>query len=222
MVKTGDALPADVISNPDDVIGRGLIMPVIQNEPILPMKLAPKGAGAGLPPVIPPGFRALSVRVNEVIGVAGYVLPGTRVDVVATVSPTSQQIDMTSKVILTNVLVLAAGTKIDRQTDKDKPIPVTVVTLLVNPEEAERLTLASSEGKIQLALRNPLDRETPSTRGVRPSALLGPVPIVRAWKPRPTQATAKAEPAPVSQPPMTVEMIRGDKRANEVVRQEQK
>ena len=88
-------------------------MPVIQNEPILPMKLASKEAGAGLPPAIPPGLRAVSVRVNEVIGVAGYVLPGTHVDVVATVSPTERAHDMTSKVILTNVLVLAAGTKID-------------------------------------------------------------------------------------------------------------
>ena len=103
------------------------------------------------------------MQVNEVIGVAGYVLPGTRVDVVATVSPTGNGADMTSKVILTNVQVLAAGTKIDRETDKNKPMPVSVVTMLVNPEEAERLTLASTEGKIQLALRNPLDKTIPST-----------------------------------------------------------
>ena len=80
---------------------------------------------------------------------------------------------MTSKVVLTNVQVLAAGTKIERDTDKDKPMPVSVVTLLVNPEEAERLTLASTEGKIQLALRNPLDKTMPATRGIRPAALLG-------------------------------------------------
>ncbi len=123
--------------------------------------------------MIPPGLRAVSVRVNEVIGVAGYVLPGTRVDVVATVSPSGNGADMTSKVILTNVQVLAAGTKIDRETDKNKPMPVSVVTLLVNPEEAERLTLASTEGKIQLALRNPLDKTIPATPGVRPSALFG-------------------------------------------------
>ena len=153
-----NAVPANAISDPKDVIGRGLVLPVIQNEPFLPMKLASKEAGAGLPPAIPPGLRAVSVRVNEVIGVAGYVLPGTRVDVVATVSPTGNGADMTSKVILTNVQVLAAGTKIERETDKNKPMPVSVVTLLVNPEEAERLTLASTEGKIQLALRNPLDK----------------------------------------------------------------
>jgi pilus assembly protein CpaB len=215
-----NALPGDAIHDPKDAIGRGLIMPVIQNEPILPMKLASQEAGAGLPPAIPPGLRAVSVRVNEVIGVAGYVLPGTHVDVVATVSPTERSYDMTSKVILTNVLVLAAGTKIDRQTDKDKPMPVTVVTLLVAPEEAERLTLASSEGKIQLALRNPLDREAPVTRGIKPAALLGSAPVDRpASRPRrPSMHVAEA-PRPTAEAP-TVEIIRGDKRAREVVRQE--
>ena len=214
-----NALPADVIHDPKDAVGRGLIMPVIQNEPILPMKLASKEAGAGLPPAIPPGLRAVSVRVNEVIGVAGYVLPGTHVDVVVTVSPTEKHNDMTSKVILTNVLVLAAGTKIDRMTDKDKPMPVTVVTLLVAPEESERLTLASSEGKIQLALRNPLDRDTPVTRGIKPASLLGAAPIVRVARAQASVQKAEA-PRPVADAP-TVEIIRGDKRAREVVRQEQ-
>jgi pilus assembly protein CpaB len=214
-----NAVPQAAFNNMNDVIGRGLIMPVIQNEPILPMKLASKEAGAGLPPVIPPGLRAVSVRVNEVIGVAGYVLPGTHVDVVATVSPTEKQVDMTSKVILTNVLVLAAGTKIDRETDKNKPIPVTVVTLLVAPDEAERLTLAASEGKIQLALRNPLDKTTPLTKGIRPAALLGSaVPLARAHAPQ--LQSAKAQPVVTSPEAPTVEIIRGDKRAHEVVRQE--
>src|SRR6202011_3924195 len=168
-----NAVPADAFSDPNQVMGRGIVLPIIQNEPILPMKLASKEAGSGLPPAIPPGLRAVSVRVNEVIGVAGYVLPGTRVDVVATVSPTGSGNDMTSKVVLTNVQVLAAGTKIERDTDKNKPMPVSVVTLLVDPEEAERLTLASTEGKIQLALRNPLDKTMPMTHGIRPAALLG-------------------------------------------------
>src|SRR5947209_7259501 len=184
-----NALPANVLTSPEEAIGRGLILPVIQNEPILPMKLAAKDAGAGLPPVIPPGLRAVSVRVNEVIGVAGYVLPGTRVDVVATVSPSGQNSDMTSKVILTNVQVLAAGTKIDRETDKNKPMPVTVVTLLVNPEEAERLTLSSTEGKIQLALRNPLDTDMPVTHGIRPAALFGANAPVRTGAARTRMAS---------------------------------
>jgi pilus assembly protein CpaB len=221
-----NAAPQGAFSSPDELIGRGLILPVIQNEPFLPNKLASKEEGAGLPPVIPAGLRAVSVRVNEVIGVAGYVLPGTHVDVLATVSPTDRKIDMTSKVILNNVQVLAAGTKIERDIEgNNKPIPVTVVTLLVAPEEAERLTLASTEGKIQLALRNPLDRETPSTKGIRPAALLGlDPPTVRESSPRPRVASARPPAAaPQTGPDLpTVEVIRGDKRAREVVRQEQK
>jgi pilus assembly protein CpaB len=104
--------PEGSFAKPQDVIGRGLIQPVVQNAPILEGAMPPKEAGAGLPPVIPEGMRAVSVRVNDVIGVAGYVLPGTRVDVVATVSPNDSKENTTSKVILTNVQVLAAGTKI--------------------------------------------------------------------------------------------------------------
>ena len=133
----------------------------MKNEPVLPSKLASKEAGAGLPPVIPEGMRAVSVRVNEVIGVAGYVLPGTRVDVVATASPNQERADMTSKLILSNVQVLTAGTRMEQDQEKGKPVQVTVVTLLVNPEQSERLALASTEGKIQLALRNPLDQTAP-------------------------------------------------------------
>jgi pilus assembly protein CpaB len=215
-----NSVPQFAFTEPKDVIGRGIVMPMIQNEPFLPMKLAGKDGGTGLTPAIPPGLRAVSVKVNEVIGVAGYVLPGTHVDVVATVSPTMNQSDMTTKVILTNVEVLAAGTKIERTTDKDKPIPVTVVTMLVDPEQAERLTLASTEGKIQLALRNPLDRLTPVTKGIKPAALLGatattPKPVARVG----SFSVAAAKPAAVPEP-ATVEIIRGDKRAREVVREQ--
>src|SRR5574342_1038074 len=94
------SVPMGAFTRPDDLVGRGLIQPVVANEVFLPAKLASKEAGAGLPPVIPPGYRALSVRVNDVIGVAGYVLPGTHVDVVATMNPTQQQGDMTSKIVL--------------------------------------------------------------------------------------------------------------------------
>ena len=216
-----NAAPKGAFSTADEVVGRGLILPLIENEPVLPMKLASKEEGAGLPPVIPQGLRAVSVRVNEVIGVAGYVLPGTRVDVVATVSPTDQRADITSKVILTDVQVLAAGTKIEQDAEKNKPTAVTVVTLLVDPDEAERLTLAATEGKIQLALRNPLDRTTPSTRGIKPAALLGFAPPVRQVVARNRVAAAGPTPAPSSGPDLpSVEIIRGDKRVREVVRQE--
>jgi pilus assembly protein CpaB len=219
-----NAVPANAIGDPKDVIGRGIVLPVIQNEPILPNKLAQTGVGGGLPPAIPPGLRAVSVRVNEVIGVAGYVLPGTHVDVVATVNAAAGHTEVTSKVVLTNVQVLAAGTKIERDgSDKNKPMPVSVVTLLVNPEEAERLTLASTEGKIQLALRNPLDKTMPVTQGVRPSGLLGFGAPTRAGvaRARTVAGGPSVAPVPFIPEPSTVEIIRGDKRAHEVVRQEQ-
>jgi pilus assembly protein CpaB len=210
-----DSVPAGAFGDPKDVIGRGLIQPVVQNAPVLEGQMASKEMGAGLPPVIPQGMRALSVRVNDVIGVAGYVLPGTRVDVVATVNPTDQHPDTTSKVILTNIQVITAGTKIERGGDS-KPVTVNVVTLLVDPAQSERLTLASTEGKIQLALRNPLDKGAPPTPGVKPAALLGFVPATRtASVGRRVVAVAPGAP---SQP--TVEMIRGDKRSQEVVHQE--
>jgi pilus assembly protein CpaB len=162
----------------------------------------------------------VSVKVNEVIGVAGYVLPGTHLDVVATANPTTRSEDITSKVVLSNVEVLAAGTRLEQDTKDGKPMQVTVVTMLVTPDEAERLTLASTEGKIQLALRNPLDLGTPETSGVRPGMLLGlaqqkPLPVRRAAAP--TGPTAPNAPAPPPVPPPTVEIIRGDKRVHVVV-----
>src|SRR5262249_50053265 len=142
-------------------------------------------------------MRAVSVRVNDVIGVAGYVLPGTRVDVVCTESPTNQPVDATSKVILSNVQVLTAGTRLEQDQEKGKPIQVTVVTLLVYPEQSERLALASTEGKIQLALRNPMDQGAPETPGIKPAVLLGLAQQKTAPK-APSPSTKKA-PGPVTQ-----------------------
>src|SRR5205085_947376 len=166
-------VPEGTFTQPSDVIGRGLIVPLVKNEPVLAAKLATKEAGAGRPRRIPAGRRAVSARVNEVVGVAGYVLPGNRVDVVATASPTDSHADTTSKVVLANVQVLTAGTRMEQDQEKGKPMQVTVVTLLVNPEQSERLALASTEGKIQLALRNPLDQSAPETSGIRTAGLLG-------------------------------------------------
>ena len=213
------AAPEGAFEDPAALVGRGLIASTVRNELILPGKLASKEAGSGLPPIIPAGKRAMSVRVNEVIGVAGYVLPGTHVDVVATASTSSRAEDMTSKVVLSNVEVLAAGTRLERDSKDSKPMAVTVVTLLVTPEQAERLTLVSTEGKIQLALRNPLDLETPETSGARPAMVLGGVqqrpapagPRRAAAPSQPSQTLAPAAPAP------TVEIIRGDKRSHVVV-----
>ena len=216
--------PEGAFATPEEIVGRGLIVPVVKNEPILAAKLASKDAGAGLPPVIPEGMRAVSVRVNEVVGVAGYVLPGNRVDVVATASPTDHRSDTTSKVVLHNVQVLTSGTRMEQGQDQDKPMQVTVVTLLVNPEQAERLALASTEGKIQLALRNPLDQGAPETPGIRTAGLLGSVKNANA---NPTTAARVARPRPQPQPQVTapapepapsVEMIRGDKRSVEIIK----
>src|SRR5919109_1237327 len=167
--------PEGAFARVADVVGRGVISPLVKNEPVISAKLASKEAGVGLPPVIPEGMRAVSVRVNEVIGVAGYVLPGTRVDVVATASPTNQPGDTTSKVVLANVQVLTSGTRMEQDQKDGKPMQVTVVTMLVTPEQAERLALASTEGKIQLALRNPLDQGAPATPGIKTAALVGGV-----------------------------------------------
>ena len=214
--------PEGAFSKVEDVLERGLIVPVVKNEPILGAKLASKEAGSGLPPVIPEGMRGVSVRVNEVVGVAGYVLPGNRVDVVATASPTESRSDTTSKVVLSNVQVLTSGTRMEQDQNEGKPMQVTVVTLLVNPMQAERLALASTEGKIQLALRNPLDQGTPETPGIRASGLLGgkimpnePMRASRANRPR---SQPQAEPVHVPMPAPTVEMIRGDKRSVEVIK----
>jgi pilus assembly protein CpaB len=216
-------VPQGTFSQPAELVGRGLIVPLVKNEPVLAAKLASKEAGAGLPPVIPEGMRAVSVRVNEVVGVAGYVLPGNRVDVVATATPTESRKDTTSKVVLANVQVLTAGTRMEQDQEKGKPMQVTVVTLLVNPEQSERLALASTEGKIQLALRNPMDQGAPETSGIRPAGLLGLAkqtaerpasgrPAVRAKDAAVTMAPPAPPPAP------SVEIIRGDKRATEVIR----
>ncbi len=210
--------PEGSFAKSEEIIGRGLIVSVVKGEPILAAKLASKEAGAGLPPVIPEGMRAVSVRVNEVIGVAGYVLPGSHVDVVTTQSPTNSATDTMSKVVLANVLVLTAGTRIEQDQTDNKPVQVTVVTMAVTPEQAERLALASTEGKIQLALRNPLDQSAPATPGIRPAVLLGlakgAAPVQREAR-KPGQAvTVESVAAPVP----TVEIIRGDKRATEVIK----
>jgi len=205
------SVPEGAFAQPSELVGRGLIASVVRNEPILPAKLASKEAGAGLPPIIPPGKRAVSVKVNEVISVAGYVLPGTFVDVLATASPSGRPEEMTSKIVLSQVQVLTAGTRMENQQD-GKPMQVTVVTLLVTPEESERLALASTEGQINLALRNPVDKQSPPTTGIRPGMLLGMAPA-----PRPRVAGRGPAPAPAPVPPPAVEIIRGDKREKSVV-----
>jgi pilus assembly protein CpaB len=209
----------------EGVLDRGLIAAVVENEPLTENKLAPREAGAGLPPSIPYGMRAMSVRVDEVIGVAGFVVPGTRVDVMVTISQNDESL---TRVVCSNVQVLTAGTRYDQENaqKEGEPIPSTVVTLMVSPEDAERITLAQSEGAIMLSLRNPLDTEPTETRGVRTASLFTgggsapPPPPVRASAPRPAPRPAAPTPAPAVAPPpvYTVEAIRAAKRTEETVR----
>lgn len=195
----GDAVPQNYARSTEEVIGRGLITKVLAGEPLLLTKLADKGAGGGLPIVIPEGMRALSVKVNEVIGVAGFVLPGTRVDVLVTLNPSNDREMATTRVILQNVEVLTAGQTIQRDAE-GKPITVPLVTLLVTPTEAEKLTLAATEGQIQLALRNTLDQEDVETQGVQVNNLVrfgmekpeASAPRVRRT-PAPPQSAANVE-----------------------------
>lgn len=203
----------------DAVLGRGLVAPVVENEPLIESKLAPKAAGAGLSPAIPPGMRAMSIKVNEVIGVAGFVVPGTRVDVMVTIH---QREDSVTRVVVHNAQVLTAGTRYDQENMKDgKPIPSTVVTLMVNPQDAERIALAQSEGQMMLALRNPLDNEAVETSGIRIAGLLGgAVPARASGAPQPRRPVL-IPPALVETPKPAaymVEAFRGSKRTEEIVR----
>ena len=207
-------------SDPKTLVDRGVITPIGENEPITESKVASPGAGAGLPPIIPTGMRAISVRVNEVIGVAGFAVPGTRVDVLVTVRNQDKGTDEPmTRTVVSHIQVLTAGTKYDQENSKDgKPIPTTVVTLMVLPEDAERIALASNEGKITLALRNPLDVAPTETRGVRLAALMrgtGPEPVIDPVRNR----VVARKPAPTPVPAVyTVEAIRAAKRSAEVVR----
>jgi pilus assembly protein CpaB len=168
----GDAIPAGYASSPTEVVGRGVIIPVRANEPLLASKLADREAGSGLPIAIPEGMRAVSVRVDEVVAVAGFVVPGTRVDIMVTISEGGNQPTVT-RTVLQNVPVLTINQTI--QADRNgSPVTGTVLTVLVTPEQAEALVLVANEGRIQLALRNRLDLDSIATVGARVSTLFSP------------------------------------------------
>jgi pilus assembly protein CpaB len=216
---------ASTFKDVNAVLNRGLISAVVENEPIIEGKLAPLAAGGGLPPAIAPGMRAISVKVNEVIGVAGFVVPGARVDVLVTIR---RQDDSASRVVVSNVQVLTAGTKIDQDQAKDgKPIPTSVVTLMVSPDDAERIALAAVEGQIVLTLRNPLDNGETRTAGARTASLIGmqtsgaipaPAPGTAGRAARAPRKNPPPAAAPIPAIPYTVEAIRGAKRVQEVVK----
>jgi pilus assembly protein CpaB len=205
----------------DGVVNRGAIVEIEENEPLTESKLAPLGSGGGLPPTIPEGMRAISVKTNEVVGVAGFVIPGTRVDVLVTVKQHDKS-EPTSRAVVSNVQVLTAGTRFDQEKARSdgKPIPSTVVTLLVTPQDAERISLAASEGQITLTLRNPLDVARTNTSGVKMAELLAepaPPPVPKHTEGRRVVVQAP-RPAPAAPQIYTVEAIRAAKRSEEPIR----
>lgn len=228
-----EAFPKGAFSKVEEVIDRPVISNILLDEPILDGRLAARGAGLGLAPIIPVGMRAVSVRVNEVVGVAGFVLPGMHVDVLVTGHPPGSEDHSVTTTALQDITVLSAGQSL--QSDpRGQAINAPVVTLLVTPEQAEVLTLAGNETKIQLVLRNTSDKTITNTagqklqslyrmRGGRPIGTPGAVgdeerPVVRRPRPRPVEVAQAVIPAPAPPPvPDQIVVIRGTQKTVEVV-----
>jgi pilus assembly protein CpaB len=240
----GDATPDGAFDSADKLVGRVVTVNVAAREPITDFKLAPEGSAAGLSAVIPEGYRAMTVKVDDVVGVAGFARPGALVDVVVVIQPSDNTTGGSgpiSKIVLQNIKVLASGQNIDQPKNDDREAQsAKAVTLQVTPEEAEKLALASSEGKLQLVMRNSIDQDDEQTKGVDKRTLLGgehaaPQPDPGSLKseqpkqrpvpaaPRPvfehrssvTQDAPKAEqPKPAPTPRATVEMFEGAKKHN--------
>jgi pilus assembly protein CpaB len=210
-------VPKGALLKPEDAVGRGVISDLYEGEPILENRLAAPGTGGGLASTIPNGMRACAVKVDDVVGVAGFVTPGMRVDVLVSGIPPGAQGEAANqgtvtRTILQNIEVLSAGT--DYQKDSQgKAKPVQVVNLLVTPEQAETLSLASNQVRIQLVLRNPLDTKITKINGTAMGSLFagdngGPVKV------RPAAAPGKTSHKPATQP-YSIEIINGSKRSEE-------
>jgi pilus assembly protein CpaB len=200
-----------------DCIGRSLITQLSKNEPILEAKLAPREAGVGLPAAIPVGMRAVSVRVDDVVGVSGFAMPGTMVDVLATGTPEGAS-DSLTRTVIQDVRVLAAGQTVE-QDKQGKPHTVGVVTLLLTPEQADQLTMVSTDSRIHLALRNTIDTKVTKSEPVYKSPLLlgGTAPHVNhggGGKPR-ARRNARVQQKPEAPAPYVVEVIRGNKKTDQ-------
>ena len=203
--------PKGAILKPEIAIGRGAISTIYQGEPVLESQLAGLGSGGGLAPTIPTGMRASAVRVDEVVGVAGFVIPGMRVDVLVSGNPPGEGAadGVITKTILQNIQVLSAGTDIQRDAS-GKPQQVQVVTLLVTPEQAQMLSLASNSLKVQLVLRNPLDTKVDAVPENNMRSLLGGAPVAAPV----SHSVAKAAPKPATNS-FSVEVINGSKTSEE-------
>lgn len=190
------SVPDGAFRKLEEVVGRVAVTAIGVRDPITNLKLAPEGVGAGLSAVIPEGYRAMTVKVDDVVGVNGFVMPGSYVDVVAVIVPVAQTAGAQgpiSKTVLQNIKVLASGPKIDSPQDQRQPSEVKAVTLQVTPTEAEKLVLAANEGKLQLVMRNYTDQEDSQTPGANKASLLNGEPV----KPDPGPTTAETKPKPI-------------------------
>jgi pilus assembly protein CpaB len=207
------SLPKGTLVSKEAAVGRGVVSSLYEGEPILDNRLAPAGSGGGLAATIPPGMRACAVRVDDVVGVAGFAVPGARVDVLVSGNGPGAPASDGAKVrtLLQNIKVLSAGTNIQKD-NEGKPVQVQVVNLLVTPEQGELLSLASSQTKIQLVLRNPLDTETAKA----PALAMGNLFSDGTPAPKP-KAVAYKKPPEKPAPPhiLTVQVFNGAKRTEE-------
>jgi len=215
------AIPVGATTEVKDIVGRGVITAIFAKEPIIESRLAPKGAGGGMAAMIPPGMRAVAVRVNEVVGVAGFVVPGTHVDVLIsgnTPGGSGSQGTLT-QTLLQNIEVLSAGQDFKKDAE-GKPITVQVVNMLVTPTQAEQLSLASSQTTIQLVLRNPLDHEIAKTPGTALQRLftngkaqappeVTSRPRVASQRPAPAPIPVRVAPPALKEIPFVMEIISG-------------
>jgi len=219
----------------ENLIGRVAVTRIAPREPVTEARLAPIGAAAGLSSVIPEGYRAMTVKVDDVVGVSGFIMPGTLVDIVVVIDPpkTGGNQEKVSKIVLQNIKVLASGQNIDSPKNDREAQRVKAVTLQVTPEQAEKLALASSEGRLQLVMRNSVDQGDEVTPGANKSSLLSgeraqPVPepglskertsAPVARRPRPRISTVANAAARVNTPPPparpSIEVIEGAKKRN--------
>ena len=238
-----NAIPEGTFDNAEKLVGRVTVTNVAAREPVTDFKLAPEGSAGGLSAVIPAGYRAMTVKVDDVIGVAGFLQPGTMVDVLTVIEQPGQMVsgNPISKIVLQNVKVLASGQNLDKPKDEREADAVKAVTLQVTPDQAEKLALASTEGKLRLVLRNGIDQDDEQTQGADKKSLLtgerampapppgslkseqtqqpaAQQPVRRAPRPQPrvSQAAPAAEapkPQPTTPPRPNVEMIQGTKKS---------
>jgi pilus assembly protein CpaB len=215
------APPKGALGTKENLVGRGVISSLYEGEPILDSRLAPAGSGGGMAATIKPGMRAVAVRVDDVVGVSGFVVAGSHVDVLITGTRpgATGAAGPEVKTVLQNIEVLSAGTNIQKD-NEGKPVQVPVVNLLLTPEQSEVLSLASTQTHIQLVLRNPLDTDSPKTPGVAVAGLFngGVAP------PKPQVVSARREPPKVVAPPappvaqtriFLVEVMNGAKKSEE-------